>query len=257
MFLPAACPLFLRTKLLPIWSLPEDGEVGEVQAVLCQHHVATTGDERGGDYWSWGSLLPAKKVSRIMNSLYIYFMFLSLTTYISTCHQYLGNWMLSFLTTAGLIGNSIAVVGEIISFHLAQRLLNIFLSLEKYGKKTISFTPRKLSQLLDNSCSSWHIPDPTFPSWQHHYQPPWSAKGWLVLHCGPLPDSSREADLHHHGCFVGGSPCCREVHCCYISAQDSSQIVLLCPFPHHLFCNHQLGKVSKISLYGKLLRSFS
>ena len=172
-------------------------------------------------------------------------MLISLTTYISTCHQYLGNWLLSFLTISGLIGNSIAVVGMVNSFRLAWNMIKSFLSLEKYGKKKISFTPRKLSQLLDNSGSGWHILDTAFPSGQHHYQPPWGAEGWLVLHCGPLPDPPYQADLHYHGCFVGGGSCCRAVHCSYISVKDSPQIVLLCPFPHHLFCNHQLGKVSK------------
>ena len=99
--------------------MPEDGEDGGMQAGLCQHHVATTEDGRGGDYGSRGSLLPAQKVSRIMQSLNSYFMFNSFTTYISTCHQYLGNWLLSFLTIAGLIGNSVAVVGKIIVITLA------------------------------------------------------------------------------------------------------------------------------------------
>ena len=33
----------------------------------------------------------------------------SSTTYISSCHQFLGNWM---LTVAGLVGNSVAVFGK-------------------------------------------------------------------------------------------------------------------------------------------------
>ena len=61
-----------------------------------------------------------------MRSVYLYYMFISFTTYISTCHQYLGNWMLSFLTISGLIGNSVAVVGEIILFHLVLTIIEYF-----------------------------------------------------------------------------------------------------------------------------------
>ena len=46
-----------------------------------------------------------------LNCYFINIMYSS-TTYISSCHQFLGNWMLSMLTVAGLVGNSVAVVGK-------------------------------------------------------------------------------------------------------------------------------------------------